>query len=180
VYVAYIINTYSLYSIYISTQKIDKSQINATGNEGQILTINQGNLIYANVASILRPGKNIEINSNGTITANVTDIVFNTQSVANVLAGGNVPGNINIIGSITANSFSSSGTGISSLVSETNINLTSNGSIGSAVVITNSPLRLRGYTTAQINNIIAVEGDLVFNSNTKLVMCYNGSTWSSL
>jgi hypothetical protein len=117
---------------------------------------------------------------NGTITANVTDIVFTTQSVANVLAGGNVPGNINIIGSITANSFTSSGIGVSSLVSETNINLSANGSIGSAVVITNSPLRLRGYTTAQINNLIAVEGDLVFNSNTKAVMVFNGSAWTSL
>jgi hypothetical protein len=162
-------------------RKIDKSQISATSQaNAQVLFVNQGNLVYGNVASILRAGRNIEIASNGTITANVTDIVFTTQSVANVLAGGNVPGNVNIIGSITANSFSTSGTGISSLVSETNINLTSNSSVGSAVVITNSPLRLRGFTTAQINSLIAVEGDLVFNSNTKLVMYYNGSAWFSL
>jgi hypothetical protein len=162
-------------------RKIDSSQINATGKaNAQIIFVNQGNLVYGNVASVLRAGRNIEIDSNGTITANVTDIVFTTQSVANVLAGGNVPGNINIIGSITANSFTGSGVGVSSLVSETNINLTSNGSIGSAVVITNSPLRLRGYTTAQINNLIASEGDLVFNSNTKAVMVFNGSAWFSL
>jgi hypothetical protein len=81
---------------------------------------------------------------------------------------------------MTANAFASSGFGVPTLSSATNINLSANGANGGAVVIQNSPLRLRSYTTADRGNITAATGDLIFNSNVNSPQVYNGTTWSTV
>jgi hypothetical protein len=57
--------------------------------------------------------------------------------------------------------------------------LSANGANGGAVVIQNSPLRLRSYTTVDRGNITAATGDLIFNSNVNSPQVYNGTTWST-
>jgi hypothetical protein len=81
---------------------------------------------------------------------------------------------------MTANAFASSGFGVPTLSSATNINLSANGANGGAVVIQNSPLRLRSYTTADRGNITAAAGDLIFNSTTLTVQDYDGTSWANV
>jgi hypothetical protein len=57
--------------------------------------------------------------------------------------------------------------------------LSANGANGGAVVIQNSPLRLRSYTTADRGNITAAKGDVIFNSNTSTLQFYDGVAWDT-
>jgi hypothetical protein len=58
--------------------------------------------------------------------------------------------------------------------------LSANGANGGAVVIQNSPLRLRSYTTTDRGNITASTGDTIYNSNVSSPQVYNGNTWSTV
>ena len=83
-------------------------------------------------------------------------------------------------GAITANSFASTGIGVPTIESATNINLSANGANGGAVVIQNSPLRLRGYTDDDIANLTPTAGDLIFNSSNTSIQFYSGNAWLTL
>ena len=131
-------------------RKIDKSQINDVGN-------------------LYTAGQYITIEANGRIS-----------SSGGITPNSNVEGNLRITGTMTANAFASSGFGVPTLSSATNINLSANGANGGAVVIQNSPLRLRSYTTADRGNITAAAGDLIFNSNTLTVQDYDGTSWANV
>lgn len=131
-------------------RKIDKSQINDLGN-------------------LLIAGTYITIEANGRIS-----------SSGGIAPNSNVEGNLRLTGSLTANTFISSGTGVPTITSLTNINLSANGTTGGAVVITSSPLRLRSYTTVDRANIIATMGDLIYNANTKSIEAYNGTSWANV
>jgi hypothetical protein len=110
------------------------------------------------------------------------DFVF--RNLANVNAGispnSNVEGNIRFTGSVTANSFASTGFGVPTVISATSINLDANGANGGAVVIQNSALRLRNYSTSNLSSLTAVEGDLVYNNTTKTLQFYNGTNWANV
>jgi hypothetical protein len=110
------------------------------------------------------------------------DFVF--RNLANVNAGispnSNVEGNIRFTGSVTANSFASTGFGVPTVSSATSINLDANGANGGAVVIQNSALRLRNYSTSNLSSLTAVEGDLVYNNTTKTLQFYNGMNWANV
>ena len=110
------------------------------------------------------------------------DFVF--RNLANVNAGispnSNVEGNIRFTGSVTANSFASTGFGVPTVSSATSINLNANGANGGAVVIQNSALRLRNYSTSNLSSLTAVEGDLVYNNTTKTLQFYNGMNWANV
>ena len=131
-------------------RKIDKSQINDVGN------------LYI-------AGQFITIEANGRIS-----------SSGGITPNSNVEGNLRITGTMTANAFASSGFGVPTLSSATNINLSANAANGGAVVIQNSPLRLRSYTTADRGNITAATGDLIFNSTTLTLQDYDGTSWANV
>ena len=78
--------------------------------------------------------------------------------------------------SITANTFISTGSGIPTLESSTNINLAAN----AAVVITQSVLRLASFTDGQVANLSAVAGDIVYNSTNNKFQGYATGGWKDL
>ena len=124
----------------------------------------------ARVVSALIAGTSITIEANGRISSAGGGITPNS----------NVEGNLRITGTLTANAFASSGFGVPTLTSATNINLSANAANGGAVVIQNSPLRLRSYTTVDRGNITAAAGDLIFNSTTLTNQSFNGTTWANV
>ena len=134
-------------------RKISRLQINAgAASNNDILVVEGNDLVYKNLANIY----------------------------AGISPNSNVEGNIRFTGSVTANSFASSGVGVPTLTSATNINLNANGYNGGAVVIQNSALRLRSYSTLNLANLTASSGDVIYNSNTATVQYYNGSSWETI
>jgi hypothetical protein len=129
------------------------------------------NLYFTNarVETALIAGAAITIEANGRISSAGGGITPNS----------NVEGNLRITGTMTANAFASSGFGVPTLSSATNINLSANGANGGAVVIQNSHLRLRSYTTTDSGNITAATGDTIYNSTVSSPQVYNGTTWST-
>jgi hypothetical protein len=158
----------------------DTMTIRQTGSDwptAQVITTadvteSSANLYFTNarVVTALIAGAAITIEANGRISSAGGGITPNS----------NVEGNLRITGTMTANAFSSSGFGVPTLSSATNINLSANGANGGAVVIQNSPLRLRSYTTTDRGNITASTGDTIYNSNVSSPQVYNGNTWSTV
>jgi len=92
--------------------------------------------------------------------------------------------NLNLTGgltanTVTANSFISTGTGVPTLSSATNINLAANGINGGAVVVQSSALRLNPVTQAIRDTFTPSTGDLIYNSNTATVQVY-GTAWKDV
>ena len=129
------------------------------------------NLYFTNTRAVsaLVAGTSIIIEANGRIS-----------SAGGIAPNSNVEGNLRITGTFTANAFESTGFGVPTLSSATNINLSANGANGGAVVIQNSPLRLRSYTTADRGNITAAAGDLILNSTTLTLQFYTGAAWANV
>ncbi len=121
------------------------------------------------IANLLIAGQYIIIEANGRIS-----------STGGIAPNSNVEGNIRFTGSITANTFSSTGFGVPTIESATNINLTANGTNGGAVVVTNSPIRLRSYTTTDRANITASAGDVIHNSTLGSPQVFSNSAWNTL
>lgn len=121
------------------------------------------------IGNLLIAGTYIIIEANGRIS-----------SSGGIAPNSNVEGNIRFTGSITANSYVASGFGVPTISSATNINLTANGTNGGAVVVTNSPIRLRSYTTVDRGNITASAGDVIYNSTVNREQVYNGSSWGNV
>jgi len=110
----------------------------------------------------------------------------NINASGNITASGNIVahGNITASGHITAGTFISAsgavhaerlivnGTGVPTIFSPTNIIL----SASNAVVIADSPLRLKGYINSQTGSAANAPGDIYFNTNTNKFMGFNGST----
>ena len=134
-------------------RKINRLQINAgAASNNDILVVDGNDLVYKNLANIY----------------------------AGISPNSNVEGNIRFTGSVTANTFSSSGFGVPTLTSATNINLNANGYNGGAVVIQNSALRLRTYTNGTRATLTPSSGDVIYNSNTNATQVYNGSSWGNV
>lgn len=109
--------------------------------------------------------------------------VFDADTMATRQTGNDWPlaeSNVRITGTLTANAFASAGFGVPGLTSATNINLSANATNGGAVVIQNSPLRLRSYTTVDRGNITASAGDTIYNSTVNQEQVYNGSSWGNV
>jgi hypothetical protein len=131
--------------------------------EGHTTTeIAEGANLYFTNARVIAALTDASLLGNLTVRNLFANSVITTDLVANV---------------ITANSFVSTGVGVPTLSSATNINLSANGANGGAVVIQSSALRLKTYTYAEANALTSSVGDVVYNSNSKSVLAYNGIVW---
>ena len=133
--------------------------------------------VYANISPLLTTANITESSSNLYFTnARVVSAVVNS-TLANISVSGNVnTSNLNT-NVLYANTFISTGVGIPTIDSITNINLNANGSIGGAVVIGSSPLRFRSYTTVDSGNLTPSTGDTIYNSTISGLQVWNGSAW---
>ena len=104
-------------------------------------------------------GGNLDLNSNDvTGTGNI-----------------NITGAITASGTVTADTFETTSTGAATVEAATNLNLDA----GNAVVISNSPLRLKSYTTTQRNALTSQAGDVIYNTTNARVEFYENGAWSN-
>jgi hypothetical protein len=112
---------------------------------------------------------------NGSQLTGIVSSYGNANVAANLAAFGSNP--ISTTGNVTAGNFISGGAGTPTITSSTNLDL----SAASAVrVIGGGTFRLPTLTTAQIANIIAVNGDIVYNSTTSTIQAYAGNVWGNI
>jgi hypothetical protein len=114
-------------------------------------------------------------------TANVTELtnLYFTNARVTASVESTVFSNVQAV-TITANSFASSGFGVPTIESATNIVLSANGTNGGAVVIQDSALRLRSYDDGAIANLTASAGDAIFNSSIGKAQIYDGANWANV
>jgi hypothetical protein len=127
------------------------SDSSAADNSGIVIDGAQANIIYQNTGDRFSINKNIQ-----------------------------VTGNVSASDSVVANSFVSSGFGVPTIESATNIVLSANGTNGGAVVIQDSALRLRSYDDGAIANLTASAGDAIFNSSIGKAQIYDGANWANV
>lgn len=77
---------------------------------------------------------------------------------------------------LVANTLTLSPSGVPGMTSATNITL----SAGNAVVISNSVLRLKSFTTSERNALSPSSGDIFFNSTSDNISFYQGTEWKEL
>lgn len=114
-------------------------------------------------------------------TANVTELdnLYYTNSRVTAHIESTTFSNVTAV-SVAANSFTSTGFGVPTIESATNIVLSANGTNGGAVVIQDSALRLRSYDDGAIANLTASAGDAVFNSSINKAQIYDGTNWANV
>jgi len=154
------------------------------GNANVYAALSDANVTIGNLIvrqDIVAGGNIIAIN---TIVANAIiikdtpisdEFLIGSLIRANVIAANTITSNV-----IYANSFISTGTGVPTLSSATNLNLSANGDNGSAVVITTSPLRFKSYNQSARANIIASPGDVIYNTTVATLQYYNGNVWTNV
>jgi hypothetical protein len=134
--------------------------------------------VHSNIYPLLTTANIVEINNlyytNARVYSNIFPLLNQKANVSD-LANLNIT-NLGVANSISANSFISTGTGVPTLSSSTNINLDAN----AAVVVTRSVFRLANFTNGQIANLAAVAGDVVFNSTNNKFQGYTTSGWVDL
>jgi len=114
-------------------------------------------------------------------TSNVTELnnLYFTNTRVTTHVESTIFSNVRAV-TVSANSFASTGFGIPTVRSSTNINLSANADNGGAVVIQSSPLRLRSYTNGAIANLTAATGDTIFNSSIGKAQIYDGANWANV
>jgi hypothetical protein len=81
-----------------------------------------------------------------------------------------------VSGAISASAFNIYATGTPEITSATNLNLTA----GSAVIVTQSPMRMATFTDVQTGSLTPANGDMIYNSTTHKFMGYANGTWVQL
>ena len=152
---------------YLTTSGVDTHLNTSTATTGQVLSWTGTDYDWVaqsgggDVVSDTTPqlGGNLDLNSNDiTGTGNV-----------------DITGNITASGIVTADTFETTSTGAATVEAATNLNLDA----GNAVVISNSVLRLKSYTTAQRNALTAQAGDVIYNTDNTRVEFYENGAWSN-
>jgi hypothetical protein len=103
----------------------------------------------------------------------IANVNSTTHVAGNLTAGGNVsaPGNI------TANNFVGAGAGTTTLSSVTNLDLSAN----TAVRVTGgATFRLPSLDASQIANIVAVNGDMIYNTTVNKIQGFENGVWGNL
>ena len=146
------------------------------------------NLYFTNIRAVAAVADNIS-------TSNVTEgdnLYFTGQRVLDALttvAGNIIPvGNTYNLGSaanawnniyvgnvVLNGGISTSATGVPTIESDTSLRLTAN----DAVVVTSSPFQLASFTFAEIQNMIAVDGMMVYDTTNAAVQTYANGSWGT-
>ena len=125
------------------------------------VTEGTNNLYYTNsrARTAYTPGQNITIAANGQISAT-------TSAILGSLAEANIQGNLRVTGTVTANGFVSTGVGVPTLVSSSNINIIAS---SGEVTITTKNLRVAGnliVTNSITANSITINGIEIVTGGT--------------
>ena len=83
--------------------------------------------------------------------------------------------NITATGTIEADIIKTSGTGVPTFTSASNLLFDA----ANAVVIQKSPLRLGSFDTNGIAGLVGQDGDIIYNSSEQQLVFWNGSIWAS-
>ena len=140
----------------------------------------QGNVTGGNVntAGIVSATGNI-IGSffvgNGSALTGIAANYGNANVAANLAAFANNP--ISTTGNVTAGNFIGGGAGTPTVSSATNLDLSSTASVR---VIGGGTFRLPSLTTAQIANLIAANGDMIYNSSVNKFQGYENGAWANI
>lgn len=132
-------------------------QVSATGNITGNYFVGNGSLLTG-------------ISGGGYGDSNVVTLLAsygsNTISTTGNITGGNIIGNI--VGG---------GAGTPTIASTSNLDLSA---VSAVRVIGGGTFRLPTLTTAQIANLTAVNGDMVYNSTTAKIQAYAGDVWGNI
>jgi len=142
---------------------------------------------YVSAVGVVR-GNNFNTSGVITATGNIsTASYFIGNLIGNV--SGNISGNFVVPGANTQVLYNNSGNAGASagmtFNSASNILSVSGNIVAAGTLTTSGTFRLPSYTTSQISNLSAVEGDMVYNSDLKKIQGYqanatNSVTWVSL
>ena len=136
-----------------------------SGNIGVPVGVATFNLAN-NVATTINFGGN----ASNIFMANVNST---THVAGNLTAGGQV----SVTGNITANNFVGSGAGTTTLSATTNLDLSAN----TAVRVTGgATFRLPNLDASQIANIVAANGDMIYNTTVNKIQGYEAGAWGNL
>ena len=181
--------TYGNADVVANVAALGSNPVSTTGN------VTGGNLITAGSITAIGNVQGGNIRTVGLISAtgNVTGNYFigngsQLTGVASSLSGplaGNLQGNgygadamtfVSVIGNVTAGNIVVSGSGDPTIGSTGNLVL----SAANAVSVASGTLRLASYTTAQIANLVAANGDLVYNSTLNKFQGYENGAWANI
>lgn len=122
----------------------------------------------------------------GGVASNVfiANVNSTTRIAGNLTAGGQISatgnitaGNVSAIGNVTANNFVGAGAGTTTLSATANLDLIAN----TAVRVTGgATFRLPSLNASQIANIVAANGDIIYNTTVNKIQGYEAGAWGNL
>jgi len=136
---------------------VTTGQVSATGNITGNFFVGNGSLLTGIAAGGY---------GNANVAANLAAFGSNPVSTTGNVTAGNFIGNV--VGG---------GAGTPTISSTTNLDLSA---VSAVRVIGGGTFRLPTLTTAQIANIIAANGDMVYNSTTTKIQAYANSAWGNI
>ena len=136
---------------------VTAGQVSATGNITGNFFVGNGSLLTGIAAGGY---------GNANVAANLAAFGSNPVSTTGNVTAGNFIGNV--VGG---------GAGTPTISSTTNLDLSA---VSAVRVIGGGTFRLPTLTTAQIANIIAANGDMVYNSTTTKIQAYANSAWGNI
>jgi hypothetical protein len=149
------------------------------GNGSQLsgITANYGD---ANVTALLDSGDIFVIEAgyfigDGGSLTNLPITYGNANVVANLAALGTNP--VSTTGNVTAANFLGAGAGTPTIGSSGNLDLSAPTAVR---VIGGGTFRLPSLTTAQVANIVAANGDMIYNTTTSKIQAYAAGAWGNI
>jgi hypothetical protein len=146
------------------------------GSNGQVLTTNGSGTFTWTTISTNSLG-NISVTNS---TLNTTDPVITFTPSVNFSDDINVTGNVDsdtvTATTVTADNFVSSSIGTPTLESATNIELKAAGT----VILSQGPIRMAIFTTAERDALLSQNGDMIYNSTTNKFQGYANGAWVDL
>jgi len=136
------------------------------GTSGQVLkTDGNGNFTFGDGGSSI-----------GDLTVTGTTLTSSDSSGITFTPAVTMQSDLTIENTLYADSIETTATGAPTLTSDSSINL----SAQDRVIINKSPIHLASYTTAQRDNITAINGDVVYNEETNKFQGYANGSWVDL
>jgi hypothetical protein len=161
---------------------VDAQQLLVSGTN--IKTINGASLLgsgdititaqAANTGNVVFTGYTIDSDDSSALTFTPSLVMQSDLSVENDLTvrqDAIIENNLSVLGE-----FTTQGSGIPEIFSDNEIQL----SAGDRVVITASPLQFASFTQAEVDALLAENGDLLYNSTTNTFQGYANGSWVDL